>query len=309
MHKSKLDNLKSLVRESVKGTLEKSGKLQKPTPKPSMISKEVKKVVSIVKEALHVTGNSFVIKTEKLSKTTIEAHQNLYNKYVDVFNKVSSELDAANKQEAGSYGSSFRSFKMDECFNLNAVKLHELYFHNISDLASEIGVDSLPYIKLSRDYGTFENWQFDFMACAMSSREGWALCVYDPYKNTYMNVCVDGHTNGIPVGAIPVVVMDMWSHSFYKDYDTDKRSYLIAMMRELNWDVVEARMAMAEKSELSAIYHIKPVYNGAPESILGAAEVAAQAPIDNVNQQGHQVPGTTPPGPDQMMHESSEKED
>ncbi len=307
------ENIKKLIKETITESIRKSVNIPKPSAenkKPLKTEKnsEEKKVVS---EALHSVPSNFVLRTEKLSKATKEAHESLYKKYVESFNKVSSELDAVNKHEAGSFASKYRSQKMDECYNLNAVKLHELYFNNIADLASEISIDSIPYIKLSRDYGTFENWQFDFMACAMSSREGWALTVYEPYKNTYMNVCVDGHTNGIPIGTVPVLVLDMWSHSYYKDYDVDKRSYMIAMMREINWDVVEARMMLAEKSDLQGVYHIRPIYNDQPEKILGAAEQATEPPIDNVtvgnNQQSATTaPPTTPAAPDNSLNEEKE---
>ena len=282
MNKLLEEDIAKLIQEKVKKSLIKSGHFD--------FSKEEKKVI---KEALITTPNTFVLKTEKLSKTTKEAHENLYKKYSETFNKVSSELDAVNKHEAGSYASLYRSLKLDECYNLNAVKLHELYFNNISDLASEITVDSLPYMKFSRDFGNFENWQFDFIACAMSAREGWAMTVFEPYKKTYMNICVDGHSVGVPVGTIPVLVIDMWSHSFYKDYEIDKRSYLVSMMREINWDVVEARMVLTEKSELNVLYHIKPNYNDESNKIIDSAKM--NVPIDNVKDlNNNNVPPTTP---------------
>jgi Fe-Mn family superoxide dismutase len=297
MDKLDFTELKKMVHESVRDSLEKSGKFP--------VKKKTEKLT--IKEATHTTPDSFVLKTEKLSKASKEAHENLYKKYVDIANKISAELDSTNRQEAGSFASSYRSFKMDENYNLNAVKLHELYFANISDLSSEIGVDTIPYMKFSRDFGTFENWQFDFMACAMSSREGWAITVYEPFSNKYMNVCVDGHNQGMPLASIPVLVLDMWSHAYYKDYDVDKRSYLIAMMREINWDVVEARMALAEKCDLSALYEIKPTYNGEPEKMLGAAELATQPPINKVSSANGQtttsLPPTTPAAP-QSLRES-----
>lgn len=302
--------LASIVKEKVNESLSKSGKMPKPLTKNKQKLVETKKPSSQQKKALNeayvISPGSFILKTEKISKRTKEAHETLYKKYVDTFNKVSSELDAVNKQSANSYSSLYRSFKMDECYNLNAIKLHELYWNNISDLASEIGVDSLPYMKLSRDFGTFEEWQYDFMACAMACKEGWALTVYEPYKNVYMNICVDGHDKGIPVGCVPVVAMDMWSHAFFKDYDIDKKSYLIAMMRELNWDVIEARMVVAEQSELKAIYAIRPLYNDHPEVLLNKAEEALETPIDNVKDtSGNHVSPSNPASPEALKNQDS----
>jgi hypothetical protein len=43
-------------------------------------------------------------------------------------------------------------------------------------------------------------------------------------------------------------------------------NYLNAMMKEINWAVVEARMAIAEKSDLHKLYMIEPASNIPVES-------------------------------------------
>jgi hypothetical protein len=142
----------------------------------------------------------------------------------------------------------------------------------------------------------------------MSANEGWALTVYEPYKGVYMNICVDGDDCGIPVGCIPVLALDMWSHAFFKDYDIDKKSYLIAMMREINWDVVEARMVLSEKSELGALYAIQPVYNDNPEKLLKQAEDGMQAPVDNVKDiSGAKVAPSNPAAPEAILDQDRQE--
>lgn len=252
----------------------------------------IKSGLKRLQEAFVLIPKAFGLRTERLSDRTKQAHEQLYKEYVEAFNKLSVGLAAANTEEAKSTTSAYRSLKTDETYNLNAVKLHELYFTNISDMASEIGVDSIPYMHLARDFGTFEKWQFDFIACAMSARNGWAVCVYEPYRNVYMNVVVDGHTVDVPVGAIPVIVMDMWEHAYYKDYANDKKAYLVSMMRELNWNVIEARMTVAERANLDNLYQIMPIVNGVPEAMLSAAE-ENRPPIDNVVP----APGSITQGP------------
>lgn len=304
-------DIKKLVKESVHNSLQKSGKLPQPTQKPVAESKKVVTKLTapvasttsaskVLKEAHYVVPQSFVLRTEKLSEDAKRAHERLYQGYVDKFNKASSALDAANKQEANSVSSEYRSHKVNETFSLNAIKLHELYFYNIGDLASEISVDAIPYMRLSRDFGNFQNWQFDFMAACRSAREGWGVVVYEPYKNAYMNIVIDSDDVNIPLGAIPVLVMDMWAHAYFKDYQDSKDDYIVAMMREINWDVVEARMLLAEKSDLSGLYMIKPLYNATPRKMLNGAQ---QPPIMQVSAPGQvEGPGqsvspTTPAAP------------
>jgi len=278
------------VKRAVQDTLGAKGLITPPSEKPKKLAEVAKpkllaKVGQAVKsltEALVLIPKSFLLKTEKLSDVTKRAHELLYKEYVEAFNKISIGLDAANPEEAKSTTSAVRDLKSDETYNMNAVKLHELYFSNISDLASEISVDSIPFMRLARDFGTFERWQQDFIGCALSSRNGWAMTVYEPFKNTYMNVVVDEHHIGVPVGSVPVVVLDMWEHAYVRDYTTEKKTYIHAMMRELNWSVIEARMAVAERSNLQTLYMIQPIVNGMPEQMLSAAERANEVPIQNV---------------------------
>jgi Fe-Mn family superoxide dismutase len=293
------EDFRSTILDSIRSTFDSNGlkrvNKSEQSEKPlSKTIKEAKTLIGKLQEAIVTSPRNFFLKTERLSKGTKEAHFNLYRKYVETFNKVSIALDSAIKQNANSNYSEFRSLKMDETYNLNGIKLHELYWANISDLQSEISIDSMPYMKFSRSWGTFEKWQFDFIATAMSSRNGWAMTVYEPYKNVYMNIVVDGHSNSIPVGVVPVVVMDMWEHAYFKDYGDDKKAYLISMMKELNWDVIEARMQIAEESKLETIYKLMPIVNDNPERLISNAERGEELPVSNITAVQGTVNASTP---------------
>ena len=46
---------------------------------------------------------------------------------------------------------------------------------------------------------------------------------------------------------IPIIVIDCWEHTYYRDYLKDRRSYVFAMMKELKWDTIEERIRKAER--------------------------------------------------------------
>lgn len=198
-------------------------------------------------EALVAQPKLFKDNTEFLSSKTKLAHKELYEGYIENFNKVSAKLDAVDRTEVNSNSSEFRSLKIDETYNMNALYLHELYFANISDLTSQITMDSLAYMRLARDFGDFDKWQTDFLACCQASRCGWAITYYNLFTQTYMNAVVDLHSLQIPIGCYPVVVMDVWQHAYYRDYLRDVKTYSTAMMKELNWGIIEERIRKAEK--------------------------------------------------------------
>ena len=101
-------------------------------------------------------------------------------------------------------------------------------------------------MRLERDFGTFDDWQRDFIACALSARNGWAVTGYSTYLQRYVNFIVDLHNTNIPVGVYPIIVLDVWEHAYYRDYLRKRKTYVHAMMKEFDWDVIEERVNRAE---------------------------------------------------------------
>jgi len=198
-------------------------------------------------EAYVVQAQKYRLPTELLSEKNKAAHQELMENYVKSLNEVSARLDSVDKDEANLNYSEFRSLKIDEVYNLNAAFLHAMFFENVSDVNSVITMDSMAFMRLERDFGSFENWQKDFIACGLSARNGWVVTVYNSFLRRYMNVVVDLHHQNIPFGSFVCIVVDCWEHSYYKDYLKDRKTYLYAMMKELNWKTIENRFNKAEK--------------------------------------------------------------
>lgn len=184
--------------------------------------------------------------SELVSQKTKETHRALYEGYVETLNKVSAELDSSDRSVSNSRHSEFRSLKLDEVYNLNSVWLHELYFANCFDPHSEVTMDSMAYLRLQRDFGAFEDWQKDFMACALAAGNGWAVCGYNMFLRRYVNTVVSNHSQDVMIGLYPVIVIDMHEHAYVRDYASDKKSFLVSQMRELNWNVIEDRIKRAD---------------------------------------------------------------
>jgi superoxide dismutase, Fe-Mn family len=198
-------------------------------------------------EALVAQEKQFQLNTDYLTGKNKENHKELYRQYLKDFNEISAKLDAVDKTSAGSNSSNYRSLKNDETYNMNGAYLHELYFANISDVNSEIKMDSLSYMRLQRDFGSFDDWQRDFLACCTASRCGWAITYLNTYTQKYMNCVIDLHSQNVPVGFYPIIVMDLWQHAYYRDYLKEAKTYSTAMMKELNWNIIEKRVEKADR--------------------------------------------------------------
>jgi len=198
-------------------------------------------------ESYVVQAKKYTINTDMLSEKAIAANVENLQSYVDALNDVSAKLDSVDRSESNDKDSSFRGIKEEEAYNLNGSFLTAYYFDNIADPTSKITMDSLAYMRLARDFGTFEDWQKDFIACGMAARDGWVCTVYNGFIDRYMNIFVDGNKMGIPMNCYPVVVLSVQERAYFRDYLNDRRKYIFAMMKELNWNLVEMRIRRADK--------------------------------------------------------------
>jgi Fe-Mn family superoxide dismutase len=226
---SKKENfLKGIVKEAVK---EVSSKIELPS----------------LSEAYVVQARKHSQHTDSLSQKTISIHNELLDGYVKSLNEVSIKLDSADRDSSNPNSSEFRQLKLDEAHLINAAFLHGLFFENIGDPESSIATEDLAHIRLSRDWGGFDSWQRDFIACSMAARNGWAVTCYNTFLDRYINVVVDLHSLNVPFGCIPVIVMDCWEHSYFTDYGKDRKTYVYAMMKELKWEKINKRFEDSEK--------------------------------------------------------------
>jgi len=203
--------------------------------------------VKKLKEAYVTKAKKFKLPTEFLSDKVKTARQKDFESYVDALNETSARLDTASREDANNNASEFRQLKVDEIYCLNASFLRAFHFENISDLQSELSMDSLAFMRLERDFGSFDEWQKDFIACGLSSRDGYAVTAYNSYLGRYMNVVIDGESENVPVGCFPVICLDVSEGAYFKDYLDDRKTYVVAMMKELNWEKIEERIKKSEK--------------------------------------------------------------
>lgn len=198
-------------------------------------------------EAYVVAPKKFNLNTEKLSPKVKSSKIKHFESTVEYLNKISVEVDSADTESANPACGQFRNAKTAESFLVNDAFLQGQYLDNISDLNSTISMDMLSYIRIARDFGDFDRWQKDFIACAKSSRNGYAVLAYSIHLRRYINVVVDEGCVGALFSAIPVIVIDVSQGSYYRDYVDNVEAYVTSMMKELNWQVIEERIKKCEK--------------------------------------------------------------
>ncbi|MFT4146833.1 MAG: Fe-Mn family superoxide dismutase [Mobilitalea sp.] len=176
-----------------------------------------------------------------INKEQFDVHMRLYEGYVTNINKIDAIFQSGDTQsdQSNSTFSYYRELKRGETYALDGVILHELYFENIGGNASDPSDAVVEQIE--KDFGSFQNWQEDFIATAKASR-GWAVLAYDQRSNRLRNISLDSHDLGNIAYSAPLLVLDMYEHAYFLQYADDKNDYIHNFMTDINWDVVGGRM-------------------------------------------------------------------
>lgn len=183
--------------------------------------------------------------TEFVSAKTKSAHKELYEHLVQSLNRVATEADTADKVSVDDRHNAYRSIKIDETRLLNGVWLHELFFANCFDPQSTIYMDSPAYLKLQKQWGTFDSWQADFMAAGIACGEGFVVTGYHMFLQQYVTTFVRDYSQDVMLGLFPILAIDMHQHA-HQDFYNDRKNYIIAMMQEINWEVIDSRVLKVE---------------------------------------------------------------
>jgi Fe-Mn family superoxide dismutase len=173
-----------------------------------------------------------------ISATTVAEHIKLYEGYVKHANLIQSRIEAlaGNADSAYELAEARRRFG----FEFDGMRNHELYFALLENGAQNLTEDSNLTQKIAASFGSFDAWLADFKTLAKTRGIGWAILYYDKTTDTLLNSWVDEQHLGHLVGLTPIVVIDMWEHSFVADYQpSGKPQYIDDFMSQINWGVAE----------------------------------------------------------------------
>lgn len=167
-----------------------------------------------------------------IPNSVVSHHVGLYRGYVTRFNQCQEELQSA----VGVARSGLLTQRNTE---YDGARWHEYFFEQLTPGGSPPTSDFFMQIAAS-SYGSFSEWQRDFYSTCDTPGPGWAIS-YITEDLGLINAHVKMHSQGVLAGAQPAVVIDLWEHAF--ECYTHKMQYVNDVMANLNWPVIEARLA------------------------------------------------------------------
>lgn len=130
--------------------------------------------------------------------------------------------------------------------NANAVLLHELYWDSMQPEKRTKPVPRAIASRVGRDFGSMDRLREEFFDLAKSlGGSGWVILAWSPPLNRLVLLPVRNHNLGGLLGAVPLVVVDMWEHAWYLDRASSVDDYLEAFWRRVNWERARQRLSKA----------------------------------------------------------------
>lgn len=183
------------------------------------------------------------------SDKLLKAHFKLYEGYVVHINKMMDFLKGADK-ETQAYDEVKRRF----AWEFNGMRLHEAYFGNMTTKFDELDPDSDLGAQITSSFGSMEAWKKDFKAVSSMRGIGWAVLAWDPEGQKLFNVWINEHDVGHLFYCISLLVNDVFEHAYIADYGSERKDYIEAFMKVIDWTEVQKRFSGVVKLTISHDY-------------------------------------------------------
>lgn len=127
----------------------------------------------------------------------------------------------------------------------NSKTLHEAYFANLGGDGRRSGPIEAA---IAAAYGTTANWEQHMRATGMGlgGGSGWALLMFELDTGALRTVSSGNHSQVLST-SIPLLVMDMYEHSYHMDFGAAAGEYIAAFFANVNWDEVNRRLELAQR--------------------------------------------------------------
>jgi len=178
-----------------------------------------------------------------LSARIVELHHDKHHAaYVAGANATLEKLGEA--RESGDF-STINQLEKNLAFHVSGHVLHSLLWKNLSPDGGGAPEGELA-AAIDDSFGSLAALRKQFDEAAMGVQgSGWAALAWEPTGGLLVVEQVYDHQSNLAQGAPPLLVLDMWEHAFYLQYENVKADWVAAFWNLVNWPDVAARFARA----------------------------------------------------------------
>lgn len=171
-------------------------------------------------------------------KLIVSHYENNYGGAVKRPNAIEAQLAELDWAVAPTFVAN--GLKREQMVAMNSMLLHEVFFASLGASHADHSLVGL----MERDFGSLGRWatQFAAMGKALGGGSGWVLLVWSPRDGRLVNTWAADHTGNL-AGAVPLLALDMYEHSYHMDFGAMAGAYVDAFMNNLNLAAASRKLA------------------------------------------------------------------
>lgn len=176
-------------------------------------------------------------------------HDKHHQAYVTGANTALEQLGEA--RESGNFGA-VNKLEKDLAFHLGGHVNHSIFWTNLGP-DTKVPEGELA-AAIDEFFGSFEKFQAQFAAVANGIQgSGWSVLAWDQVGQKLVTFQLFDQQANVPLGVVPIFMLDMWEHAFYLDYLNVKADYVKAVWNIVDWENVAARFANAKSQSFVTV--------------------------------------------------------
>lgn len=156
---------------------------------------------------------------------------------------VNAAMDKLEKARAGeSLEIDYKATLRDLSFHMNGHKLHSIFWANLRKNKKDNAPSGALLEKIIEQFGSFDAFKAEFGGAAKGVEgSGWAALIQD---GDDLHVIQIQNQNLMVVAETKILLLlDVWEHAYYLDYQNDRGKYVDSFWGIVNWDDVASRLA------------------------------------------------------------------
>lgn len=188
-------------------------------------------------------GYDYAALEPSISGRIMELHHDKHHQtYVNGANQALEQLaEARDKNDFGT----INQLQKNLAFNLAGHVNHTIFWENLSPEGGDKPEGELAQA-VEEFFGSFDGLRAQFTAAALGIQgSGWAILAWDSLGKKLIIEQLYDHQGNLAAATVPLLLLDMWEHAFYLDYQNVKADYVKAFWNIVDWADVAERFSRA----------------------------------------------------------------
>ena len=176
-----------------------------------------------------------------ISKEIMTLHHDKH--HLAYVNGANTALEKLEKFRKGEMEIDFKATLRDLSFNLAGHNLHSMFWPNMEPNKGGNPGGKITD-QINKDFGNFAAFTKEFSSAAKTVEgNDWSVLAFDMNTQQLFVVQLEKHNLQAIPGLRPLLVLDVWEHSYYLQYLNDRAKYVDTWWNVVNWDDVEKRFS------------------------------------------------------------------